>query len=156
MQTIGQAVTDNISACPLWSECAGCCGEASPTGTGGAQGLAQEPVMQHHLAMRSLGAFAVFGVFTGLLSAQAPPPTRVGPVTDILHGMAIVYPYRWLEDQNSSETRAWIETQNRYTQAYFARIPDRDKLHQTIDALRLVRHSQCAGRALLLFASAEG
>src|ERR1019366_7005558 len=67
--------------------------------------------------------------------AQAPPPTRVGPVTDILHGTTIVDPYRWLEDQNSSETRAWIETQNRYTQAYFARIQGRDKLHQTLEAL---------------------
>jgi prolyl oligopeptidase len=114
---------------------AGRCGEASQTGTGGAPGFARKPVLQDNPAMRCLSAFAVFGVFTGLLSAQAPPPTRIGPVTDILHGTAIVDPYRWLEDQNSSETRAWIETQNRYTQAYFARIPGRDKLHQTIEAL---------------------
>ena len=88
--------------------------------------------------MRFRRALAAFGVFAGLVAAQAPPPARVDPVTDILHGTKIVDPYRWLEDQSSPETRAWIEAQNRYTQAYYARIQGRDKLHRTLE--QLMRH----------------
>ncbi len=43
-----------------------------------------------------------------------PPPTRIEIVTDTIHGVAIPDPYRWLEDQDSPETRAWIDTQNAY------------------------------------------
>jgi len=41
-----------------------------------------------------------------------PPPTRIEVVTDRIHGVDIPDPYRWLEDQESPETRAWIEAQN--------------------------------------------
>src|SRR5438445_12572555 len=55
----------------------------------------------------------------GCLGAQGavptPPPTRQDNVREVLHGVEIVDPYRWLEDQASPETRAWIEAQNRYT-----------------------------------------
>ncbi len=43
-----------------------------------------------------------------------PPPTRIEVVTDVIHGVAIPDPYRWLEDQDSPETRAWIDAQNAY------------------------------------------
>jgi prolyl oligopeptidase len=73
-------------------------------------------------------------LFTGLAAGQ-PASTRVDPITDILHGTKIVDPYRWLESQDSPETRAWIEGQNRYTQGFFARIDGGDKLHQTLEGL---------------------
>jgi prolyl oligopeptidase len=80
--------------------------------------------------LRGVGSLAMFA---GLAAGQ-PPATRVNPVTDVLHDTTIVDPYRWLEDQNSPETRAWIDAQNRYTQAFFTRIDGRDKLHQTVEA----------------------
>jgi prolyl oligopeptidase len=63
---------------------------------------------------------------------MAPPVSEVEPVTDILHGVAITDPYRWLEDQNSPRTRTWIEEQTRYARAYLDGIPGRDEIRTRI------------------------
>ena len=55
-----------------------------------------------------------------LMSAQTPK-TRVQSVTETIHGVTITDPYRWLEDQDSPETRAWIESQMGHTQAVLAK-----------------------------------
>jgi prolyl oligopeptidase len=54
-----------------------------------------------------------------------PPETRADPVRETIHGVEIADPYRWLEDQNSPETRAWIDTQNAYTRETLAQVPGR-------------------------------
>jgi prolyl oligopeptidase len=64
-----------------------------------------------------------------------PPYTPVEPVTEVLHGVSVTDPYRWLEDQDSPRTRAWIEEQNRYTQAYLAGITNRERVRQPITQL---------------------
>jgi prolyl oligopeptidase len=56
-----------------------------------------------------------------------PPPTPVEAVTEVLHGVEVTDRYRWLEDQNSPQTRKWLEEQDAYTRAYFAAIPDRER-----------------------------
>ena len=54
---------------------------------------------------------ALLGVACG--SPYPPPPeTAQDPVVDTLHGVVFTDPYRWLEHQNSPETRAWIAEQN--------------------------------------------
>ena len=40
--------------------------------------------------------------------------------------MTITDPYRWLEDQNSPETRAWIDRENAYTDSVLAIVPRRE------------------------------
>jgi hypothetical protein len=40
-----------------------------------------------------------------------PPPTRRDDFHEQLHGVGIVDPHRWLEDQSAPETRAWIDAQ---------------------------------------------
>jgi prolyl oligopeptidase len=65
----------------------------------------------------------------------APPKTAVNEVREMIHGTEIVDPYRWLEDQNSPETRAWIDAQNAYSDALFAKIPGREALEQQVSAL---------------------
>jgi prolyl oligopeptidase len=68
-------------------------------------------------------------------AVQAPPPTPVEPVTEILHGIEITDPYRWLEDQNSPRTRKWLEEQAAYTRAYFDAIPDRERIGSRVSEL---------------------
>src|SRR5579884_110097 len=62
-----------------------------------------------------------------------PPPTAVHDVTETLHGHTITDPYRWLEDQNSPATRAWIDAQIKYTNSILARIPGREALRGEIE-----------------------
>lgn len=62
----------------------------------------------------------------------APPFSPIEPVTDILHGVPITDPYRWLEDQDSPRTRQWLENQTRYARAYLDGIPGRERIRTRI------------------------
>jgi prolyl oligopeptidase len=54
-----------------------------------------------------------------------------------VHGVSVPDPYRWLEDQDSQETRWWIEQQSRYADAYLAPLPGREDVKRRIgDLLR--------------------
>ncbi len=68
-----------------------------------------------------------------------PPYSAVEPVTDIIHGVAITDPYRWLEEQDSPRTRRWIEEQTRYTHSYLDNIPGRDRIRKRIEELLCVK-----------------
>ena len=85
--------------------------------------------MTPRFAGRAL-AIALLTVFSAaaLAATPAPPPTRVAVVTDTLHGVPIEDPYRWLEDKDSPETRAWVKAQMSFTQAQLARVPGRDEV----------------------------
>ena len=52
-----------------------------------------------------------------------------------MQGTEIIDPYRWLEDQNSPETRAWIDAQNAYSDGMLAKLPGRDAIRQQVSAL---------------------
>ena len=66
---------------------------------------------------------------------KAPPATRVDNVTDTLHGVTITDPYRWLEDQNSPETRAWINAQNEYSASVLGALPFRNRIRERLTQL---------------------
>ena len=44
-------------------------------------------------------------------------------------------PYRWLEDQNSPETRTWIDAQNNYTNSLLKPLPGREAMKQRLSEL---------------------
>ncbi|MGA9642221.1 MAG: prolyl oligopeptidase family serine peptidase [Terriglobales bacterium] len=71
-------------------------------------------------------------------NAGAPPATRRDDVQETFHGVTISDPYRWLEDQNSPETRAWITQQNEYTHKLLDSWPGRGRLQQRLTELRKV------------------
>jgi prolyl oligopeptidase len=64
-----------------------------------------------------------------------PPTTRRDDVVDELHGERIADPYRWLEDGESAETRAWTEVQNALTESYLAGSPSRPPIRARLDEL---------------------
>src|SRR5689334_3461521 len=60
------------------------------------------------------------------------PATRKVDQVDVYHGVKVADPYRWLEDDNSPATAAWVEAQNKVTMPYLAAIPFRDRLRARV------------------------
>jgi prolyl oligopeptidase len=56
------------------------------------------------------------------------PETTKGDVVDNYHGTEVPDPYRWLEDDMSDETAAWVRAQNKVTFSYLESIPFRDAI----------------------------
>ena len=73
------------------------------------------------------------GLIATTLAAQAPP-TRTSTVTDTYFGTQVADPYRWLEDDHSAETKAWVSAQNQATKAYLDAIPQREAIRARLAA----------------------
>jgi prolyl oligopeptidase len=69
---------------------------------------------------------------------SAPPSAATVPVTDVLHGIPVSDPYRWLEDDNSPETRQWLAEQHQYARSYLDSIPGREDIRKRIRELLAV------------------
>jgi len=67
--------------------------------------------------------FTISAVFSQ--NNLSPPFSRQDDFKEILHGVEIIDPYRWLEDQVSPETRGWIDAQNAYTLSQLSDQPSR-------------------------------
>ena len=65
--------------------------------------------------MRYLVLLAALMISSVQVQVPKPPASKVDNVREVIHGVEIVDPYRWLEDQDHPETRAWIEAQNKYS-----------------------------------------
>ncbi|MFN4284335.1 MAG: prolyl oligopeptidase family serine peptidase [Lacibacter sp.] len=63
------------------------------------------------------------------------PVTFKGNDTGVYHGTVIADPYRWLEDDNSEATKAWVEAQNKVTFAYLNAIPFREQVKKRLSEL---------------------
>ena len=80
-----------------------------------------------------------------LLLAQrhfSAPPTHRDDVVEEMHGVRIPDPYRWLEDQDSPETRAWIDQQNAYARPVLDGIPGRERIAQRLGELMKIDNVQ--------------
>ncbi|MCB9760295.1 MAG: S9 family peptidase [Alphaproteobacteria bacterium] len=56
------------------------------------------------------------------------PETAKGDVVEDYHGVQVADPYRWLEDSDAPETRAWIDAQNALTEAWLSDAPERERI----------------------------
>ena len=82
---------------------------------------------------------ALLIVIASMCSAQAkdpaPPVARQDNVKELIHGVEIVDPYRWLEDQQSPETREWLQQENSYTHSMLDGLPGRQATFQRLWAM---------------------
>ncbi|NVB41720.1 S9 family peptidase [Pseudenhygromyxa sp. WMMC2535] len=63
------------------------------------------------------------------------PTARVSPQVDDLHGVGVADPYRWMEDLDSEETRAWVEAENEVTFSYLETIASRAAIAKRLETL---------------------
>ena len=63
------------------------------------------------------------------------PETERGDVTDNYFGTEVADPYRWLEDDNSEATAAWVKAENEVTFDYLSKIPFREEIKKRLTEL---------------------
>ncbi|HSK09947.1 MAG TPA: prolyl oligopeptidase family serine peptidase [Vicinamibacterales bacterium] len=89
----------------------------------------------------SAALLALFGtVVAGTRPGQTKsmyqyPQAQKGDQVDDYFGHKVADPYRWLEDGDAPETRAWIEAENALTAGYLASIPERDRIKRRLTEL---------------------
>jgi prolyl oligopeptidase len=73
-----------------------------------------------------------------MLSSDQPlvyPVSSTVDQVDEYHGTRVVDPYRWLENLDSDETRAWVEAQNQVTFGYLNQVSERESIKQRLTEL---------------------
>ncbi len=77
-----------------------------------------------------------------LLSCNGPvkknieyPATKMGDVADTYFGTRVPDPYRWLEDDRSEATAAWVKEQNKVTFGYLGAIPYREEIKNRLQKM---------------------
>jgi prolyl oligopeptidase len=78
---------------------------------------------------------ALAGAYAANAQTLHYPPTKKIDQVDTYFGTKVADPYRWLEDDNSAETKAWVQEQNKLTSGYLAQIPYRDKTLERLKSL---------------------
>jgi len=81
-----------------------------------------------------LGAPLLGAALTADVSLHYPPAPR-GNVVDDYHGTAVADPYRWMEELDAPQTRAWVSAEGKLTDAYLASIKEREPLRRRIATL---------------------
>ena len=89
-------------------------------------------------AMRGLTAILFFAALAMADDGRLDyPKTKQVDHVDVLHGVKVADPYRWLEDdvRTSPEVAAWVADENKVTDAYLAAIPQRDAIRRRLTEL---------------------
>lgn len=72
------------------------------------------------------------------------------PVEEVIHGVAVRDPYRWLEDRNLPETEEWIADQRQRCERYFAECGNlnalRNRVREYLDVEAIDQLAKAAGR----------
>ncbi len=88
--------------------------------------------------LKICSSFLVSIFLTTAIFAQGdfkyPKTKKVGQVDDY-HGTKVADPFRWLEDPDSSDSKAWVKSQNVLTQGYLNTIPQREMIKKRLTKL---------------------
>ena len=68
----------------------------------------------------------VTAIYMATIAQLKYPLTKKTDTTDTYFGTKVPDPYRWLEDDNSDETKAWVKEENKVTTAFLEKVPFRD------------------------------
>jgi prolyl oligopeptidase len=63
------------------------------------------------------------------------PKAKTVDQVDDYHGTKVADPYRWLEDTDSADTKAWVEAENKLTFGYLEQIPQRSAIKERLTKL---------------------
>jgi prolyl oligopeptidase len=67
--------------------------------------------------------------------SQPYPAAKKVSHTDTYHGVRVSDPYRWLEDLDAEETRAWIKAENQLTRTWLEKFPERKRIEKRLTEL---------------------
>ncbi len=94
------------------------------------------------LVLVPLFAFALARPSRSRAAEPAPgpayPPTRTTPTSEVLHGVTVRDPYRWLEDEKSPEVQAWMNAEDAFARKELAALPGRGALEARLKELLYV------------------
>ncbi len=75
------------------------------------------------------------GITQQMIKPNNYPAARKSDQVDDYHGTKVADPYRWLEDLDSEETRAWVEAENKMSFGFLASIPERNSIKERLTKL---------------------
>jgi prolyl oligopeptidase len=82
-----------------------------------------------------MGAFLSIRHIADNVRPMTPSPetsARRDDLVETIHGTEVADPYRWLEETDAPETRAWITSQNERSDAWLAQVPSREEIRQRV------------------------
>jgi prolyl oligopeptidase len=88
------------------------------------------------MKIKNLIMIATFSVLVntdGFTQTLQYPVTRKTDHVDDYHGVKVPDPYRWLEDDRSAETAAWVRAENEVTFGYLDKIPFKSKIFTDLE-----------------------
>jgi prolyl oligopeptidase len=104
----------------------------------GAQRVCHAQAIVPRVVLAALLGLVVFSMPCAAQQAasdKCPPPAIKDNVIDTYFGVKVPDPYRWLEDQNSPETRAWIDAEDQCTYAAIRSLPSREGITKRLNEL---------------------
>jgi len=83
------------------------------------------------------GLFLAAGAHSQAQEAKSacPPQTRADATTNTYGTTVLADPYQWLEDQNSKDTREWIDAENNCAESVLRKLPTREAISARLGEL---------------------